>query len=291
MMPPIRSFLFVPADSPRKIAKGLGSGADAIILDLEDSVAPAAKPAARDLVVETLAQQGADRACQIWVRVNPLGTAFVDADVAVVAGADGVMLPKAAGPHDVAALAQMLPPGMPILSIATETAAAPFALGDYAGADLPTLWGIAWGGEDLATDLGATSNRDENGEWDFTYRMVRSLSLMAARAASVYPIETLHADFRDAEGLERTSLAARREGFVGRLAIHPAQVPIINAAFTPTAAEIAAARRVVAAFAAAPDVGVVGIDGKMYDMPHLKQAQAVLDQAAAFGLDTGAITG
>lgn len=283
----IRSFLFVPGDSEKKMTKGQGAGADALILDLEDAVAPDNKPAARALVARFL---GEPRACQIWVRVNPLDSGLIADDLAAVLPGrpDGLMLPKAEGPEDVAALSEMLDAADPerrikILPVATETAVAPFRLGDYAKVDLPRLYGLTWGAEDLSTALGASGNRDESGEWAFTYKMVRSLCLMAARAAGVEPVETLHADFRDDAGLRASSDAARREGFTGRLAIHPAQVDAINASFLPPAAEIDFATRVVAAFQANPGAGTVGLDGKMLDIPHLKQAQAVLARARAFG--------
>ncbi|MFN6977550.1 MAG: HpcH/HpaI aldolase/citrate lyase family protein [Gemmobacter sp.] len=286
----IRSFLFVPGDSDRKLAKGAESGADALILDLEDSVAPDRKPAARGLVAEALAQpRGAGP--ELWVRINPLDTGGMADLVAVVrAGPAGLVIPKPDGPAVLARISAMLDvlelregvvQAIRLMPVATETARAPFALGAYADAGLTRLWGLTWGGEDLATALGARTNRGPDGGWAFTYRMVRSATLMAARAAGVAPIDTLHADFRDEAGLIADSRAAAAEGFTGRLAIHPAQCAPINAAFTPSAEDIAHAERVVAAFAAAPGIGVVGIDGRMYDIPHLRQAEAVLAQASA----------
>lgn len=284
----IRSFLFVPGDSEKKMTKARGAGADALVLDLEDAVAPDAKPAARALVADFLAQ---DRSCQVWVRVNPLDTGLVQDDLTAVLPArpDGIMLPKANGPEDVAALSELLDPADPegrikILPVATETAIAPFRLGDYAGADLPRLWGLTWGAEDLSTALGASTNRDHTGEWAFTYKMVRSLTLMAARAAGVEPVETLYADFRDDDGLRRSSQAAQTEGFTARLAIHPAQVAGINDSFVPSDDAIAHARDVVAAFAANPGAGTVGLNGQMLDIPHLRQAESVLARAESFGL-------
>lgn len=283
----IRSFLFVPGDSEKKMTKAQGAGADALIFDLEDSVAPANKAAARAATAAVL--QG-DRPCQFWVRINPLdsGLAEADLDAVLPARPDGIMLPKANGPEDVAALSAMLDTADPegrimILPVATETAIAPFRLGDYAGAGLSRLWGLTWGAEDLSTALGASTNRDETGDWAFTYKMVRSLTLMAARAAGVEPVETLHADFRDDAGLRASSRAAQAEGFTARLAIHPAQVPGINEGFMPSDAEITHARNVVAAFAATPGAGTVGLDGKMLDIPHLRQAESVLQRAEAFG--------
>ncbi|MBC6407284.1 MAG: CoA ester lyase [Rhodobacteraceae bacterium] len=285
-MTPIRSFLFVPGDSAKKMAKAAGSGADALILDLEDSVAPSEKGRARDLVSAFL---GTARAGQVWVRINPLDSGLAEADLAAVLTGrpDGIVLPKVEGPEDVATLSERLdeidPAGqIQILPVATEIAAAPFRLGEYRIADLPRLYGLTWGAEDLATALGASTNRDATGDWAFTYKVVRSMTLMAARAAGVEPVETLYVDFRDEAGLAAASRSARSEGFTGRLAIHPAQVAAINAAFIPSAEEIALAERVVSAFDAAPGVGTVGLDGKMYDIPNLKQAQQVLSLAKAF---------
>ena len=285
----IRSFLFVPGDSERKHAKGLESGADALILDLEDSVASARKLVARQMVADLLRAHAGPRTPALWVRVNPLNEGGI-ADLAAVAGAgpDGIVLPKADGPADALRLHHMLDAleardgvahRIRILPIATETAAAPFRLGEYARTPLPRLHGLTWGAEDLATALGASTNKDADGSWGFTFRMVRSLCLLAARAAGVEPVDTLHADFRDADGLRRTSMQAAADGFTGRLAIHPGQVPIINEAFLPAPEAVAHARRVLAAFEAQPDAGVVGLDGAMLDKPHLLQAQAVLARA------------
>ena len=278
-----RSWLFVPGDSERKLVRGRASGADAIILDLEDSVAPAQKARARGLVTEALSHSIGPA---LWVRINPLDEGGLDDLVAVVrAGPAGIMLPKVGGPADVRRLATMLdalerrdgvPGRIAILPVATETAASPFTLGTYAGT--PRLHGLTWGAEDLATALGASTNQDGGG-WADTYRLVRSLCLLGARAAGVAPIETIYADFRDTDGLRRGSEAAAAEGFTGRLAIHPDQVAVINAAFLPSAAAVAWAERVVAAFAAAPDAGAVALDGAMVDVPHLKQARAVLARA------------
>ncbi len=293
---PIRSFLFVPADSEKKLAKVDDCGADAVILDLEDAVAPEQKPRARQMAAEFLAQRGGERRPQLWVRVNPLDSGMTEGDLAaIIAGRpDGIIQPKTNRPADVGALSAMLdaleaqhglPPGaIAIIPVATETAIAPFHLGDYATAGLSRLAGLSWGAEDLATAIGATTNRDADGEWLFTFRMVRSLTLLAAHAAGVQAIETLHADFRDEEGLRRTSLAARAEGFGGRLAIHPAQVAIINQCFTPTMAEVEDARRVLDAFAASPGAGTVGLDGRMLDIPHRRQAERIIAEARAFGL-------
>jgi citrate lyase subunit beta/citryl-CoA lyase len=278
-----RSLLFVPGDSKRKLAKAGESGADLLILDLEDAVAEPAKPDARRLVADHL--RTAARAQPHWVRINPLDGPHALADLAAIIPArpDGIMLPKATRAeadrvhHYLTALeaAAGLPDGgIRTILVATETAPALFGLGDYAGT--PRLAALTWGAEDSATALGATSNRDASGAYDFPYQLFRALCLAGAAAARVTPIETIHGDFRDLEGLEHVAAAARRAGFRGMMAIHPDQVPVINAAFTPSAAEIAHAEAVIAAFAANPGAGVVGLDGKMLDLPHLKRAEAVL---------------
>ena len=291
-MTSLRSFLFIPGDSAKKLGKADGAGADALILDLEDAVMPDSKPLARDLVGEFLRDRPREtRSSQLWVRVNPLDSGLILDDlVAIVGGApDGLMLPKCAGPDDVRTLSNYLdaleaqagikPGSILILPVATETAAAPFTLGEYRVARLPRLFGLTWGAEDLATDIGASTNRDSDGGWAQTYRLVRSLTLLGAKAAGVQAIDTLFIDFRDEAGLRAASQASRAEGFTGRIAIHPAQVAAINESYTPSDAEIAHARRVIAAFAAAPGTGTVGLDGRMIDIPHLKQAQALLASA------------
>ena len=224
---------------------------------------------------------------QNWVRINPLDEGGV-ADLAGIVrqGLAGIMIPKTDGVADIIRLGHYLDvmedrEGLErgrirILPVATETAKAPFGLASFAGASVPRLYGLTWGAEDLSTALGASTNRDESGGFAFTYRMVRSMCLLAAKAAGVEPVETLHADFRDAEGLLASCMAAAREGFTGRIAIHPAQVAVINQAFSPSEADMAHARRVIDAFAAHPDVGTVGLDGMMLDIPHLKQAQLVV---------------
>jgi citrate lyase subunit beta/citryl-CoA lyase len=288
----VRSFLFIPGDSNKKLGKADGSGADALILDLEDSVAPANKPIAREKVPAFLADRPRGRrTAQLWVRINPLDTEYALADLAaVVAGApDGIMLPKADGPAEVQRLSHYLdaleaqagvePGSIGILPVATETAVAPFRLGDYAGAGLTRLRGLTWGAEDLSAALGASTNLDETGGWALTYRLVRSLTLMAAHAAGVPAIDTVYVDYADTEGLRAACRAARAEGFTGRIAIHPAQVAPINESFTPSEAELDHARRVIAAFDASPGAGTVGLDGKMLDIPHLKQARGVLAMA------------
>lgn len=291
----LRSFLFIPGDSEKKLGKADGTGADALILDLEDSVAPVNKPQARVMVRDfLLARPRGQRTSELWVRINPLDTDLALGDLAaiVAGGPDGIMLPKANGPEDCRTLSHFLDAleaqagveagTIRILPVATETAVAPFRLGDYATAGIARLAGITWGAEDLSAAIGASTNLDDTGAWALTYRMVRSLTLLAAHAAGVAAIDTLFVDFKDDDGLRASCRAARGEGFSGRIAIHPAQVAGINESFTPSEAEIAHARRVLAAFAAAEGTGTVGLDGKMLDIPHLKQARGVLAQA---GLD------
>ncbi len=287
MIGPVRSILFVPGDSERKIEKSAGSGADAIVLDLEDSVAPSRKEAARAIVSEALAQPVSVGVLR-WVRINALDTpeAIHDVTAVVAGGPAGILLPKADGPADVARLSHWLdvlevregiPPNcIAVMPVATETARAPLNLHLYPDARLPRPFGLTWGAEDLSSALGAASNKAEDGRLDLTYRTVRSLTLMAAKACGVEAVDTVYPDFRDLDGLRADSLASRREGFSGRFAIHPDQVAVINAAFSPTVEEVEWSGRVLAAFAAEPDAGVVALDGKMLDLPHLKQARHVL---------------
>ena len=291
----LRSLLFIPGDSEKKLGNGDRAGADALVLDLEDSVLPDNKARARGLAAEYLrGRPPGARPSELWVRINALDSTLALSDLSAVVAAvpDGVMLPKAEGPADVARLSFYLDAleaqaglavgSIRVLPVATETAAAPFNLGAYSAARLSRLVGLTWGSEDLSTALGASTNRDASGEWAFTYRVVRSLTLMGARAAGVQAIDTLYADFRDEKGLRTASQASRAEGFTGRLAIHPAQVPAINESYMPSAGEIEHARRVVAAFDASPGAGAVGLDGKMVDIPHLKQARALIQQAARY---------
>lgn len=285
----------MPADSEKKIGKALGGEADAIILDLEDSVAEANKPAARAVAADAI-RSAADHAAQIWVRINPLDSGMVGDDLAAIIGAKphGVMLPKSESGDDIAALHAMLdseeakqhvtPGATAISAVATETAASLFGLGSYGGSS-DRLAALTWGAEDLSAALGASSKFDADGALSFTYQLARSLCLAGAVAAEVQPVDSLFGDFRDDAGLEADCDKGRREGFTGKLAIHPAQVPIINAAFTPSDEEIAHARKVVALFAENPDLGTIGLDGKMLDRPHLLQAQRVLDRAGAAAPD------
>lgn len=281
----MRSFLFVPGDSERKLAKGAASGADALVLDLEDSVPAARLEIARAMVRDYL-QTNRDRSrTRLWVRINPLSTEKALPDLAaIVAGApDGILLPKVTGGADLGLLENYLTilevregverGSIRIMAVATETAPAMFNLGGFGGVT-PRLWGMTWGAEDLSAAVGASTNRDETGDLEFTYRLARSLCLLGAVTAGVEPIDTVFTNFKDTEGLIRESQAARRAGFTGKIAIHPDQVEPINRSFTPTAEDIEYARRVVEAFASG--AGTVGLDGKMLDMPHLKQARRVL---------------
>ena len=280
----LRSLLFVPADSEKKLAKSVSSSADALILDLEDSVAAGNRPAARRLAREYLTRANG-KGPALFVRINPVDTAdcAADLDAIVEAAPAGLVVPKPDSPGVLIELDRMIAAreaahGLPrgaikVLPVATETPAAVLNLMHYTNPP-PRLCALTWGAEDLAAGLGAAANRDDKGEFLFTYKVVRSLSLIAAKAAGVEAIETLHADFRDSAGLARAARAAQREGFTGMLAIHPGQVEIINAAFTPSLDDIEHAKNVVAAFAGG--AGVASLDGKMLDQPHLKQAEHIL---------------
>ena len=273
----LRSLLFVPGDRPDRMTKALNSGADALILDLEDAVAPSAKPEARRAVAAFVE---ANPAARLWVRINPLDGEEAEKDLAAVLQSrpDGIVLPKAEGGVSVDQLAHRLSAAgnaaAQILAIATETPAAMFQLGTYRGAK--RLIGLTWGAEDLPAAIGASTSREEDGSYTPPYQLARSLCLFGAAAAGVLPIETVYPAFRDLDGLAAYAARARRDGFTGMMAIHPDQVPVINRAFTPTEAEIAHARTVVAAFEASPGAGALSLDGKMIDRPHLIQAQRLL---------------
>ena len=284
----MRSLLFVPADSERKFEKAMGSGASAIILDLEDSVALANKPKAREVASALLreAKKRADRPA-LYVRVNALDTGLTDTDLDGVMrdAPDGVMLPKsltgACVQHLAAKLAVReaeygLEDGTTrIIAIATETAQAIFGLGSYRGAS-HRLEGLTWGAEDLSADIGAETPRHADGTYTQPFGMVRAMALFAAHAADALAIDTVYPNFRDAYGFRADCELARRDGFVAKMAIHPDQVAVINAIFAPPAHEIERAQRIVALFAANPDAGVIGLDGEMLDRPHLKRAERLL---------------
>lgn len=285
----LRSLLFVPGDSEKKFARAAQSGADALILDLEDAVAPSMKEAARSTVGGWIDRAGEVRG-HLFVRPNPRSSGLIEADLEAVVrpGLAGLLLPKVDGAADVAAVGDMLDgleqrAGMmrgtaKIMVVSTETPQAMFGLGSYSPPH-PRLIGLTWGAEDLSAAIGATANKEADGAWTEPYRIARALCLFAAAAAGVTPVDTLYADFRDTAGLEADCRRSRRDGFLGRIAIHPDQVDAINACFSPSAQEIAEARRIAAAFAASPGLGTIGIDGKMYDIPHLKAAQKTLAAA------------
>lgn len=280
-----RSFLFVPGDSERKLEKAPGAGADALIVDLEDAVAPAAKAAARALTAEFVSDRD-----DTWVRINPVDTDLWEADVdaMIPARPAGIVLPKPRHARDAVRLSEHIDVlenhhGIPhghtrIIALCTEHPEALLTLHSYVGS-VPRLAGLSWGAEDLSVAVGGRANRDADGNWLPQFELARSMCLFAAAAAEVAAIDTVFTDFRNSEGLIRYAANARRDGFTGMLAIHPAQVEAINAAFEPTAAEIEHARRIVAAFEENPGAGTIGLDGKMIDRPHLLQAQRVLQQA------------
>jgi len=282
-----RSWLFVPGDSEKKLAKSEGLPADALILDLEDSVATENKVKARGLVCEYLATRTTGSPQHVWVRINPMDHVEAGADLAAVipAGPDGIVVPKTRSPDDLELLGRRIGTyeaeheiqvgSTRILPVATETPQSLFSLGDYQQCG-KRLAGLTWGAEDLSAAVGATANRDENGNWTSPYQLVRSLCLFAAHAAGVEAIDTLYADFRNLDGLETSCAEARRDGFSGKLAIHPAQVEVINQAFTPSTSEIGRARRIVALFEANPGAGTLALDGAMLDLPHLLQAKKIL---------------
>lgn len=287
-----RSWLFVPGDSEKKLAKVASCGADVVIVDLEDAVAPDRKPVARVEAVRWLnahrQQVLAGRAMKRWVRINPLDSTLWREDlVTVMAGKpDGIMVPKAQGPEQLRLLSAELYElehrhGIPtnstrILPLVSETAAAAISIPAYAKEELPRLAGLTWGAEDLSAAVGATRKRDAAGQWTPLFQMVRSQTLLAAHAREVAAIDTLHADFRDLVGLKAVAEASRADGFTGMLAIHPDQVSVINAAFAPSEAEIAEARAIVDLFAANPSAGVLQYEGRMVDQPHLEQARQLL---------------
>jgi citrate lyase subunit beta/citryl-CoA lyase len=287
----MRSLLFVPGDDDKKLAKALTSGADALIVDLEDSVAEARKPAARTFAAAFVAEARrlATRP-RLYVRVNAFasGLTAADLDAVIPAAPDGVVLPKCRGGADVQRLGAnlavreaehgLIDGSTRIVAIATESARALFGFASYRGAS-GRLEGLAWGGEDLSVDIGAETNRLPDGAYAAPYALARTLTLVGAVAAEARPIDAVYTNFRDLDGLRAEALAARRDGFLAKMAIHPAQVPIINEVFSVSPEAIARARAVVAAFEAAPGAGVVALDGEMLDLPHLKRAKRLLDSA------------
>jgi len=292
----MRSLLFVPADSGRKLDKAMASGADAVIVDLEDSIAAENKAAARKSAADFLrSATQLEKRPRLLVRVNGLQTGLTDADLDAIVPArpDAIMLPKAEGGASVAhadaklaareAIAGIDEGHIKIVAIATETAASLFLAGTYGGASA-RLEGMTWGAEDLSAELGAEVNRDAVGRFLSPYLMARALCLAGAAAAHVQAIDTVAVEFRNIAAVRREAEEARRDGFSAKMAIHPAQVPVINEVFTPTAAAVARARAVVAAFAAHPGKGTVGIDGAMYDRPHLERARQLIERASAAGV-------
>ena len=287
-MTALRSWLFVPADSERKLAKAGTSPADVLILDLEDAVAESRKPAARRMAADFIAAQAGNLAARLYVRINPLDSPFALHDLAGVVGPGlaGIMLPKMRGAADLLRLSNMLDVlearaglaagAVRIIPVATETPEAMLQMGSMAACALPRLAAITWGAEDLSAAIGAIANRDEDGAYAPLYQWAGALCLCAAAAAGVPPIDTLHADFRDDAGLRLACRASRRRGYRGRIAIHPDQVAAINEAYSPSAAELAHARRIVDAFAAQPDAGALSLDGVLIDKPHLTQARRTL---------------
>jgi len=289
----MRSLLFVPADGGSKLDKAMASGADAVIIDLEDSIAPERKDVARAAALEFLkAHRAKKERPRLLVRINGLDTGMTDADLdAIVAGApDAVLFPKAEGGvslvHvDAKLTAREAIAGLPegsikVLAQNVESAVGMFLAGTFRESS-KRLIGMTWGPEDLSAELGAETNREADGSLTEPYRLARSMCLYGAAAAKVPAIETIYVDFRNLEALRRDTELARRDGFTGRLAIHPAQVPVINEVFTPSAVQIEKAKAIVAAFAAQPGAGAVGIDGKMYDRPHLARAKALLERTKA----------
>jgi citrate lyase subunit beta/citryl-CoA lyase len=286
-MSSMRSWLFAPGDSEKKMGKAAAGAADVVILDLEDAVAQDVKPRSRTMVSAFLAAQPARDRARLWVRINPLDGPDALADLAAVIPArpGGIMLPKSRGRADADALDHYLSAlevsagvergSTKVIVLAAETAEGMFTTGTYQGA--PRVVALTWGAEDLADAVGAAGNRNPDGSYGFTYELARSLCLLGAAAAGVAAVETIQGDFRDLEGLRKRAEKVRRDGFRGMLAIHPAQVDVINAAFAPTQEELAAAREIVDLFAANPGAGAIGYHGAMLDRPHLARARALLE--------------
>jgi len=283
-----RSWLFAPGDSEKKMTRAMEGDADIVLIDLEDAVAEEAKPAARTMVRDFLSANAAQHE-RLWVRVNPMDGPHTLSDLAAVMPGrpGGIMLPKVYGRADVERLDHYLSAfeaanriaagSTKVIVLITETAEAMFHTGDYKGA--PRVVALTWGAEDLADSIGASSNRNPDGSYGFTYELARTLCLLGAATAGVAAIETIQGDFRDLDALKARAERVRRDGYRGMLAIHPAQVPVINAAFAPNADEIAEAQEIVALFAANPGVGTIGWKGGMLDRPYLSRAQNLLRQA------------
>lgn len=290
----MRSLLFVPGDSERKLEKGFASESDVVIVDLEDSVAAQNKATAREVAASFIALHRADTRAAIYVRVNDLTTGLTDDDLAAVVGSrpDGIMLPKSNGGQDIQQLSAKLrvqearaglaDGAIRILPIITETATGVLAAASYAGAS-SRLSGLTWGAEDLSAAIGARAARDEDGRYTDVFSFARTMTLLAASAAEVAAVDTVFPNFGDMAAFKAECLEAERDGFTAKMAIHPAQVPVINAAFTPSREAVERSAAVVAAFAAAGNPGVVGIEGKMYDRPHLRLAERLLARAKAAG--------
>ena len=291
----MRSLLFVPGDSERKLEKGFGAGADVVIVDLEDSVAPQNKANARDVAARFIAERRGQTSSAIYIRVNDLSTGLTDDDLAALVPVkpDGIMLPKSNSGQDVQQLSVKLrvreaenglaDGAIKILPIITETPAGVLAAATYAGASA-RLAGLTWGAEDLSAAIGARAARDEQGRYTDVFRQARLTTILAAGAAEVAAIDTVFPNFRDMAAFAVECTEAERDGFTGKMAIHPDQVPVINAAFTPSAEAVKQSAAIVAAFEAAGNPGVVGIDGKMFDRPHLRQAERLLARAKAAGI-------
>ena len=284
----MRSWLFAPGDSVKKMTKAAEGAADIVLFDLEDAVVESGKASARAAIAEFLAGKSAEERARLWVRINPLDGEWTADDLAAIMPArpGGIMLPKSRGRGDVEELDRQMtalevengiaPGSTPVIALVTETAAAMFTTGDYGGA--PRLAAMTWGAEDLADSLGAQSNKDFDGDFAFTYKLARSLCLLGAAAAEVVPVETIDTNFRDLEALRKRAIEVRRQGYRGMLAIHPAQVPVINEAFTPSEEEVAEAREIVELFEADPSAGTIGWKGGMLDRPHLSRARQLLAQ-------------
>lgn len=291
----MRSLLFNPGDSPRKLEKGLASGADVLLIDLEDSVALSAKEEARRVTAAFLKETipASDRP-RLFVRINAFHTGLSDDDLSAVMpyAPDGIMLPKSGSGRDVERLdamlavqearADLVDGATEILVVATETAASLFNLGTYGGAS-PRLKGLTWGAEDLSADIGASGTRGDDGRFTAPFAMARNLCLFGANAADATPIDTVYTNFRDPDGLRVECLEALRDGFLAKMAIHPAQVPIINETFTPSDADIERARAIVETFEQNPDAGVIGLEGEMLDRPHLRRSEKILERARLAG--------